>query len=142
MRIGIVLARDGGALPKMLLPFRLGLGGVLGPGTQYMSWVALEDVVEAFLFVLDTPLLSGPLNLTAPKPATNREFTRELAAALRRPAFLPVPAFALRVLLGEMGTELMLASIRAVPARLDSAGYQFRQPDLGGALRAQLAAKR
>jgi uncharacterized protein len=142
MRIGVVLARGGGALARMRLPFRLGLGGMMGSGRQYMSWIALEDVVGAFLFVLDSPAISGPVNLTAPQPATNREFTRELAAALHRPAVLPVPEFAVRLALGELGTELMLASIRAVPARLAAAGFRFQYPDLANALRAHTAERR
>jgi uncharacterized protein len=141
MRLGIVLSPNGGALAKMRLPFSLGLGGVLGSGRQYMSWIALEDVVAAFLFVLDDPAISGPVNLTAPQPVKNREFTRQLAAALHRPAVIPVPAFAVRLALGELGTELMLASIRAVPARLLAAGFRFRHPDLADALAALLEKK-
>jgi len=137
-RIGMVLAADGGALAKMLLPFRLGVGGVLGPGDQYMSWIGLGDLVAVILHALGDGDLEGPVNAVAPAPVTNREFTRTLGRVLHRPTILPAPALALRLLLGEMAEELFLASTRAVPARLEGHGFTFRHPDLEGALRQQL----
>jgi hypothetical protein len=135
MRFGVVLARDGGALAKMLPPFRLGLGGPLGSGRQVMSWVSLEDTVAAIRFVLATEAVEGPVNFTAPGAATNREFAAALGRVLRRPAFLPAPAFALRLLLGrEMADELLLSGARVVPARLLAAGFRFAHPDLEPAL--------
>jgi hypothetical protein len=135
MRFGVVLARDGGALAKMLPPFRLGLGGPLGSGRQVMSWISLEDTVAAIRFVLATEAVEGAVNFTAPGAATNREFATALGRVLRRPAFLPAPAFALRLLLGrEMADELLLTGARVVPARLLAAGFRFAHPDLEPAL--------
>lgn len=138
MRMGVVLAREGGALARMLPPFRLGLGGSLGGGRQWMSWIALADVTAAMLHLLEAESLSGPVNLTAPNPVTNREFTRTLARVLGRPAFLSVPAFALRLAFGEMADEALLASTRVLPRRLLDSGFTFRHPELEGALRAVL----
>ena len=136
MRFGVVLARGGGALAKMLPPFRLGLGGPLGPGRQGMSWIALEDVVAAVGFLLAADSVAGPVNLTAPGAVTNREFAAALGRVLHRPACLPAPAFALRLLLGrEMADELLLSGARVVPARLLAAGFRFACPDLEPALR-------
>lgn len=132
-RTGVVLAPKGGALAKMLPPFRLGLGGPVGSGRQYLPWVHLEDVVGAVLYCLDNAAASGPVNLTAPAPATNREFSRALGRALHRPAVMPVPALALKLLYGEMST-IILTGQRAIPARLGELGYEFRQPDLEHAL--------
>ena len=137
LRIGFVLGR-GGALAKMLPAFRLGLGGRLGSGRQYMSWVGIDDVVAAILFAASQPQLAGAVNATAPQPVTNREFTAALGRALHRPAVLPVPALALRLLFGRFVDEGMLASQRALPRRLLAAGYRFAQPDLAGALAAAL----
>lgn len=134
-RIGIVLAKDGGALEKMLLPFRLGLGGRMGSGQQYMSWIALEDVVGLLLFALDNAELSGPMNVTAPSPATNAEFTRALGRALGRPTLLPLPRFAARLALGEMADELLFFGARVQPATALSAGYRFEHNDLETYLR-------
>jgi hypothetical protein len=134
-RLGIVLAPDGGALAKMLPPFRLGLGGPLGPGTQWMSWITLEDTVRVLLAALEQPALSGPVNAVAPAPVTNAEFTRLLAAAVHRPAIFPVPALALEVLFGEMAREALLASQRVLPRKLTAAGFGFEDPVLGPALR-------
>jgi hypothetical protein len=139
LRFGVVLAAGGGALAKMLPLFRLGLGGRLGSGMQWTSWISLADAVAATLFAMDTPALSGPLNLTAPEPVTNAQFTRALARVVHRPAILPAPAFALRLLLGEMANEALLASQRAVPARLIAAGFQFAHPTVDAALAAVLA---
>ena len=138
LRFGIILARQGGALAKILTPFRLGLGGRLGSGKQWFSWVTLEDVVGAIQFALATESLCGPVNVVAPQPVTNAEFTQVLGRVLQRPVALPVPAFALRLLLGEMADALLLASTRVEPAALIAAGYRFRHPELEPALRALL----
>ncbi len=136
MRFGVVLARDGGALAKMLPPFRLGLGGPLGSGRQVMSWIALEDVVAAVRFLLAADGVAGPVNFTAPGAVANREFAATLGRVLRRPAVLPAPAVALRLLLGrEMADELLLSGARVAPARLLAAGFRFAHPDLEPALR-------
>jgi len=133
-RFGVVLGRGPGALEKMLPVFRLGLGGRLGSGRQWMSWVSLEDAVAAILFALETESLSGPVNVVSPNPVTNAEFTRALARQLHRPAVLPVPAFALRLALGQMADEALLASARVAPAKLSEAGFRFAQPIVDEAL--------
>ncbi len=138
MRTGIVLSSRGGMLPRLLLPFRLGLGARFGAGDQYLSWISLTDQVGAIRFLLEQSGLDGPVNLTAPTPVTNAQFTGALAAALHRPAVLRVPAGVLKAALGELSTEL-LSSCRAVPARLTAAGFAFRHPDIGTALAAALA---
>jgi len=135
MRTGVVLSRAGGALPKMLAPFKLGLGGALGAGTQYMSWIAIDDVVGAMQHLLRLDPVAGPVNLVAPDPVTNLEFTKTLGAVLGRPTVLRVPAFGLRLALGEMADEMLLASTRAWPARLTASGYRFRYANLEAALR-------
>jgi hypothetical protein len=137
-RLGLVLAGQGGALPRMALPFRLGVGGVIGDGRQYWSWVALEDVTRVVELAIALESLAGPVNAVAPAPVTNREFTRALGRVLRRPTLLPLPAFAVRLLLGEMGQALLLDSARVLPRRLEHAGFRFRHPKLEGALRAAL----
>lgn len=137
-RIGVVLSTRGGALAKMLTPFRLGVGGVVGDGTQWMSWIALEDVVGAIQHALATEALRGPVNAVAPGPVTNADFTRTLGRVLRRPALVPLPAFAARLAMGEMADALLLASQRVVPARLQASGYTFRRPSLEDALRSEL----
>jgi len=134
-RLGVVLSPAGGALGKMLLPFRAGLGGVVGPGTQHMSWVAIDDVVGALHLALTSESLEGPFNLVAPEPVTNREFTKTLGRVLGRPTVAPVPAFALRLALGEMADATLLASTRVRPRRLQETGYVFRLPTLESALR-------
>ena len=133
-RFGVILSHRGGALGKMLLPFRLGVGGVVGSGRQYWPWVVLDDVVAILERALSDQALSGPVNVVAPQPATNAEFTAALARALHRPAVLPLPEALLRVALGEMASVL-LESVRAVPARLNEAGHVFRHTDLDEALR-------
>jgi uncharacterized protein (TIGR01777 family) len=138
LRIGVVLARDGGALKPMLLPFRLGLGGRVGSGKQYWSWIALDDVIGAMIFALQNDSLRGPVNVTGPAPVRNEDFVRALGRALHRPTIFPLPAFAVRGLLGEMGQELLLTSARVLPAKLRAAGYKFRYSELGAALRAAL----
>ncbi len=119
----------------MLLPFRLGAGGRIGSGRQYMSWIALDDAVGAVHHALASGSLAGPVNAAAPSPVTNAEFTRELARVLRRPAIVPLPAFAARLAFGEMADALLLASQRVMPGRLQASGYAFRFPELEGALR-------
>lgn len=136
-RIGIVLGR-GGALAVMLPPFRAGLGGRIGDGRQWMSWIHLDDLVNLIVFALDRPALQGPVNATAPNPVRNAEFTETLARVLRRPAIFPVPLFGLRVLFGEM-SEVMLASQRVLPKAAEAAGFKFSFPDLGPALKHVLA---
>ncbi|WP_348262431.1 TIGR01777 family oxidoreductase [Telmatobacter sp. DSM 110680] len=138
LRFGVVLGPGKGALQQMLPPFRVGLGARLGSGKQWMSWVALADVVAATLFALDHPELSGALNVVSPNPVTNADFTRSLGRELRRPAFLAVPAFALRIMFGQMADEALLASARVQPAKLQAAGFQFSLPEVGGALKAAL----
>jgi uncharacterized protein (TIGR01777 family) len=133
-RFGVVLGPTGGALAKMLPLFRLGLGGHLGSGRQWMSWISTEDVVAGILFAIDTAGLTGAVNFTAPAPVTNAEFTKALARAVHRPAFLPAPAFALRLAMGQMADEALLASARVLPAKLSAAGFSFTHPTLAEAL--------
>jgi len=133
LRLGVVLGKNG-AMKKMLPIFRLGLGGRLGSGQQWMSWIRLEDAVRAILFSLKTETLSGPVNLAAPNPVTNAEFTRALGRALHRPAVMPVPALALRLMFGEMANEALLASTRAFPGKLIGAGFRFEYPTVDEAL--------
>jgi len=133
-RLGVVLSTEGGALAKMLPVFRLGLGGRLGDGKAWMSWIHLEDAARALWHLMHDANLSGPVNLCSPQPVRNREFTRELARALHRPAILPVPGTAIRALLGEMGTQLLLGSVCAHPEKLRSGTFQFRHPELPDAL--------
>jgi uncharacterized protein (TIGR01777 family) len=137
-RFGVVLSGRGGALAKMLPPFRLGVGGPMGDGQQWMSWVSLDDAVGAILLALKDDTLSGPANVVSPNPVTNRQFTHALAHALHRPAVVPVPAFALRLLFGPMAEETILTSQRILPRRLQEHGYAFRHPQLDMALRAAL----
>ena len=138
LRIGVVLSRSGGALARMLLPFRLGLGGRLGSGRQFMSWIALDDLISAIRFAIDTPTLSGPVNATAPEAVTNEVFTRTLGRVLGRPTLLPVPAFALRLAVGQMADEALLSSVRVRPRKLEDSGFSFRHPHLEAALRFEL----
>jgi len=138
LRFGVVLNTADGALASLLPIFRLGLGGRLGSGRQYMSWISLPDALAAIFFLLDSPTLEGPVNLTSPNPATNAQFTRALAAQLHRPAFLPVPAFALRLAFGEIADEVLLSGARAYPAKLAAAGFQFSHASLVHALPALL----
>jgi uncharacterized protein len=134
LRTGVVLSTREGALSRMLLPFRLGLGGKFGSGRQYLSWICLDDLIDVIKYVLQTPL-RGPVNAATPNPATNSEFVRMLGAVLSRPALFPLPGIALRALLGEMADPLLLFSARAEPAQLAAAGYRFKYPDLEAALR-------
>jgi uncharacterized protein (TIGR01777 family) len=135
----VVLSPAGGVLGRMLLPFRLGLGGRIGSGKQYMSWIAIDDLVPVILHALTSDKLSGPVNAVAPNPVTNLEFTKTLGRVLRRPTVFRVPAWAARLALGEMADDLLLASARVEPRRLASSGYVFRYPELEGALRHVLA---
>lgn len=130
MRIGIVLSRSGGALRKMLFPFEMGVGGRVGDGRQWMSWIDLHDVIGAIQHLLRSDLLHGPVNLVAPKAVTNAEFTKTLANVLSRPAIFPVPPFAARLAFGQMADELLLASQHVEPTKLISSGYPFRYPTL------------
>lgn len=136
VRSGLVLERDGGALPQMLPPFRFGVGGPVGSGRQYWPWIHRQDWIDLVLFALRTPSLSGPVNATAPAPVTNAEFARALGRALRRPALIPAPAPALRLLLGEMAGPLLLSGQRAVPARAERHGFTFRFREIDAALAA------
>lgn len=135
MRIGIVMGNAGGALPKMLPAFKMGIGGRLGDGRQWMSWVDVNDVVGAIHHLLRSDLLQGPVNLVSPKPVTNADFTRILGKVLSRPTILPMPAFAARLAFGQMADELLLASQRVEPAKLISSGYPFRFGNLEASLR-------
>ena len=134
LRFGIILAAHGGALPRMALPFKLGAGGRLGDGRQWMSWLTLREAVSIVQFALATPGVTGPVNAVTPNPVQNKEFTSGLAKALRRPALFPAPAFALRLALGEMADALLLASQRVMPSKLADSGYRFLQPALANAL--------
>jgi uncharacterized protein (TIGR01777 family) len=141
MRFGVVLSRRGGALAKMLPPFRLGGGGKIGSGRQYCSWITLDDAVGAIQHALMTDSLSGPVNAVAPNPVTNAQFARALGRVLSRPALVSMPAFAARLAFGEMANELLLASTRVQPQRLLESGYNFHHPTLEGALRYLLMAE-
>ena len=134
LRFGIVLSRHGGALKEMLLPFRLGLGGKIGSGSQSYSWIHIDDVVSAVMHILREESLRGPINMTAPNPVTNAEFTRALASALKRPAIFAVPTFAAKLAFGEFAEEGLLASARVIPKRLGDSGFEFRYPELAPAL--------
>jgi len=135
LRFGVILSRDGGPLPLMLLPFKFGVGGKLGSGRQWMSWIALEDAVEIVCAAITDERFAGPLNVVAPNPVRNAEFTRTTGEVLHRPAFFAAPAFALRIALGEMADALLLISQRVVPKRLEELGYRFRLPEFETALR-------
>lgn len=141
LRTGMVLSTKGGALAKMLLPFKMGLGGVIGSGKQYISWVALEDVVHIIHFALSNPSLRGPINVGTPNPVTNEEFTKTLREVLNRPTLLPMPEFLAKLLFGEMGDELLLSSTRMLPQRLLQSGYFFIYPELKEALRGVISAE-
>jgi len=138
LRTGIVLSRHGGMLEKLLLPFKLGIGGKLGSGEQWLSWIALADYVEALSFLLNADRVSGPVNLVAPNPATNAEFTRALGRVLRRPTAFTVPRVAMSLAFGEMADDTIFASQRVRPRRLLEAGFSFTLPTLEGALREEL----
>lgn len=130
LRTGIVLAKGGGALSKMMTPFKLGLGGVVGSGKQFMSWIAIDDLVRIIAFLLAESGLKGVFNAVGPTPATNRDFTKTLGQVLHRPTLLPLPGFAVMLLMGEMGQDLLLSSQRVLPLRLQKAGFSFIYSDL------------
>lgn len=141
-RFGLVLSPEGGALGRMLLPFRLGLGGRLGGGSQWMSWISIDDAIAAVVHLLETETLRGPVNVTAPEPLRNRDFTRILGRVLSRPTPFMVPAAALRLALGEMADGALLSSARVVPRRLLASAFRFSHPDLESALRGVLRRER
>ncbi len=138
IRTGIVLSTAGGALAKMLTPFKLGLGGIVGSGRQWMSWIDVRDMVGAIQHIVKTDQLRGPVNLVAPTPVRNAEFTKTLASGLSRPAFFPMPAFVVKLLFGEMGETVLLGSQRVEPRQLVASGYPFQFRDLQGSLKAML----
>jgi uncharacterized protein len=143
LRNGVVLSADGGMLPRLVTLFRLLVGGRLGSGRQWLSWVSIDDEVGVIRFLFDRADVSGPVNVTGPSPATNAQFTKALGAALHRPTVVPVPAFGPRLVLGrEMADELLFISLRAVPAALMAAGYEFAHPDVATALRALVGDRR
>lgn len=138
MRTGVVLSTHGGMLKQMLTPFKLGLGGIVGNGRQYLSCVSIDEITSMIQFLLEDTSLTGPVNLVSPAPVSNAEFTRALAKALHRPALFPLPAFAARIMFGEMADALLLSSARVLPARLTDAGYQFKGDDLLSTLKSLL----
>lgn len=135
MRIGIVLAKDGGALEKMVTPFKFGVGGRVGSGEQWMSWISLDDIISIINFFIEHEELKGAFNLTAPNPVTNEQFTKALGHALSRPTVLPIPEFAIKLLFGEMGETLLLQGARALPKHLEDAGYKFKFTDVETAMK-------
>jgi uncharacterized protein (TIGR01777 family) len=135
LRIGVVLSRQGGALAKMLLPFKLGLGGVIGSGRQWFSWIALDDLVKAIQFALEYDQLAGPVNAVAPDAVTNRDYTKTLGRVLGRPTVFPMPVFAARLAFGEMADEMLLGGVHVEPTVLEAAGFEFEYPELEPALR-------
>lgn len=135
LRMGVVLSSKGGALGKMLPPFRLGLGGVLGSGKQMMSWIAIDDLVRIFLYCLTNSSLQGPVNATSPYPVTNREWTKTLGKVLHRPTIFPLPAWVARLAFGEMADEMLLEGAAVMPQKLQQAGYTFEYPDVESALK-------
>jgi uncharacterized protein len=139
LRFGIILAKHGGALPQMMRPFKFGLGGKIGSGQQWMSWVSLQDVVNVIREALQNRAISGAVNVVSPQPVRNVDFVKALGQAMHRPAILPAPAFALELLLGEMAEALLLASQRVMPSRLEQLGFRFAQRDLNAALASILA---
>jgi hypothetical protein len=141
VRLGVILSKHGGALPQMMRPFRFGVGGKIATGNQWMSWITLDDAVAILRLALENANITGPLNAISPQPVTNADFTKLLAAALHRPALFPAPAFALRLLLGEMADNLLLSSQRALPAQLQKLNFQFAHPDLSTALSAILRSR-
>ncbi|MEZ6191091.1 MAG: TIGR01777 family oxidoreductase [Phycisphaerales bacterium] len=138
-RLGVVLSGKGGALKQMLLPFKLGVGGPLGWGAQWMSWVSLDDVVGAVLYMIGNDAVSGPVNVVSPNPVTNKQYTRTLGALLKRPAVLPLPKFAARLAFGQLADEALYASQRVEPGVLSESGYAFTHPELRSALQAALS---
>ncbi|MEZ5426122.1 MAG: TIGR01777 family oxidoreductase [Pyrinomonadaceae bacterium] len=138
LRTGVVLTKKGGALEKMLTPFKFGVGGTVGSGEQWMSWIELDDLIRAYHFSLENDELTGPVNATAPNPVPNKEFTDTLGEVLHRPTILPVPSFGIKMLFGEMGQRLLLEGARVLPQKLEEAGFEFQFPKLEDALRQAL----
>lgn len=138
VRIGVVLSSKGGALAKMLLPFKLGAGGIIGSGKQYWSWIGLHDLVRVLMFCIENEALHGPLNAVSPNSMTNYDFTKGVGRVLHRPTIFPMPAFAAKLALGEMAEELLLASARVTPEKLQANGFEFDYPDLDSCLRSEL----
>ncbi|HIE97257.1 MAG TPA: TIGR01777 family protein [Fuerstia sp.] len=138
VRIGVVLSPKGGALAKMLPPFKLGLGGIVGPGTQYWSWIGLNDLTRILAFCVANEAVSGPVNAVSPESSTNREFTKTLGHVLHRPTMIPLPGFFAKLMLGEMATTLLLASTRVLPKQLQAHGFEFEQPGLADCLQHEL----
>ncbi len=138
LRLGVILTKQGGIMGSMLMPFKLGLGGKVGAGNQVMSWVAMDDVVSAISFILSHQTLRGPINVVAPRPVTNAEFTKTLGRVLSRPTFMAMPTFAARLAFGEMADEMMLSSTRVAGKVLNDAGFRFQYPELEGAVREML----
>lgn len=138
LRFGPVLARQGGMMEKMLTPFKMGLGGKIGSGKQYISWVAIDDAVNAMLLALKETAIHGPVNIVSPNPVTNEEFTKALGDVLSRPTVMAMPAFAVRLAFGEMADEMLLVSQRVVPKKLNAAGFHFQYPELEATLRTYL----
>jgi uncharacterized protein (TIGR01777 family) len=134
LRTGIILSKDGGALGTMLLPFKLGVGGVVGSGRQWMSWISIDDHVRVINYAVENENVRGALNSVSPHPVTNEQFTKTLGEVLYRPTILPLPRFAVSMVFGEMGDELLLASMRVLPKRLETAGFEFKYPDLKSAI--------
>ncbi|MBX3299687.1 MAG: TIGR01777 family oxidoreductase [Acidobacteria bacterium] len=134
LRTGIVLSKDGGALGTMLLPFKMGVGGVVGSGKQWMSWISLEDEMAVIEYCLENENIRGAINAVGPNPVTNEQFTKTLGDVLYRPTFLPLPEFAVSMLFGEMGDALLLASTKVLPKRLEELGFEFKHPDLKDAI--------
>lgn len=134
LRTGIVLSKDGGALATMLTPFRLGVGGVVGSGKQWMSWISLEDEIAVINYVIENENIRGAVNAVSPNPVTNHDFTKTLGDVLYRPTFLPLPEFAVSMIFGEMGDALLLASTKVMPKRLEDAGFEFKYPNLKEAI--------
>ena len=141
LRIGVVLSVNGGALQKMLVPFKLGLGGIVGSGKQYMSWVSIEDIIGIVLHLINEESISGPVNAVSPSSETNYRFTKTLGKVLKRPTLFPLPAFVAKLMLGEMAEELLLSSTRVVPKVLQDSGYSFLYPELESALKHLLRRK-
>jgi hypothetical protein len=134
LRTGIILSKDGGALGTMLLPFKLGIGGVVGSGKQWMSWISIDDHIRVINYAIEYENVRGAVNSVSPNPVTNGEFTKTLGEVLYRPTILPLPSFAVNMVFGEMGDALLLASTRVVPKRLEDAGFEFKYPELKTAI--------
>jgi uncharacterized protein len=136
--LGVVLSAAGGALGKMLMPFKMCVGGIVGSGSQYWSWLTVAEAARIFAFAVQNRDLHGPVNAVSPQPVTNAEFTKALGRVLHRPTIFPLPAFMARLVLGEMADDLLLGSTRVVPTRLQTAGYQFQNPEIEAALTASI----